>query len=112
MKHRREKNSSSKPFKRRVDSWAAKIRVKPRQVRLQKMTRKWASCSTTGRLTFSEDLLHQSRRFQDYVIVHELLHLKIPNHGKLFKSLMTAHLPSWKEQRLGTNGEIQKRSLR
>src|SRR5712692_9803430 len=106
MKRRREKNSSSKPFKKRVDSWAAKIRVKPRQVRLQKMTRKWASCSTTGRLTFSEDLLHQSRRFQDYVIVHELLHLKVPNHGKLFKSLLAVHLPRWRQASSGLNGDV------
>jgi len=101
VKPRREPNSPPKPFKSRVDSWAAKIQVKPQQVRLQKMTRKWASCSTAGRLTFSEDLLRQSSGFQDYVIVHELLHLKVPNHGKLFKSLMAAHLPSWKEQKLG-----------
>jgi predicted metal-dependent hydrolase len=34
--------------------------------------------------------------FQDYVIVHELLHLRVPNHGKLFKSLLTAYLPGWR----------------
>ena len=33
--------------------------------------------------------------FCDYVIVHELLHMKVPNHGKLFKSLMFAFLPDW-----------------
>jgi hypothetical protein len=32
------------------------------------------------------------------VIVHELLHLLVPNHGKLFKSLMTAYLPDWERQ--------------
>ena len=80
-------------FKARVQSWAAKIRVKPKQVRVQKMVRKWASCSTRGWVTFSEDLLRQRRQFQDYVIVHELVHLKVPNHGKLFKSLVRIHLP-------------------
>lgn len=35
------------------------------------------------------------KRFRDYVIVHELVHMKVPNHGKLFKSLMHAFLPEW-----------------
>jgi predicted metal-dependent hydrolase len=35
------------------------------------------------------------------VIVHELLHLLVPNHGKLFKSLMNAYLPDW-HRRLGS----------
>jgi predicted metal-dependent hydrolase len=84
-------------FKEKVHSWGTKIRVKPEQIRVQKMTRKWASCSTAGWVTFSEDLLREAEPFQDYVIVHELLHLKIPNHGKLFKSLLTAHFPGWKK---------------
>ena len=92
------KNTKTNPdsFKERVQEWATKVRVKPKQIRIQKMTRKWASCSTTGWVSFNEDLLWQSKDFQDYVIVHELLHLKTPNHGKLFKSFMTAHLPDWK----------------
>lgn len=80
-------------FKRAVDAWAARVKVSPEQVRIQRMTRKWASCSTSGRVSFSDKLLRQHRSFQDYVIVHELLHLRIPNHGKLFKSLLSAYLP-------------------
>ena len=40
-------------------------------------------------------LLQQSARFQDYVIVHELLHLRLPGHGRLFKAMLTAHVPGW-----------------
>jgi len=60
------------------------------------MARKWASCSSDGRITFNSELFAQPYRFQEFVIVHELLHLKIPNHGKLFKSLLSAHLPEWR----------------
>jgi predicted metal-dependent hydrolase len=84
-------------FRQRVNAWAIKMRVKPKQVRLQKMTRKWASCSASGRVTFSVALLEEAHAFQEYVIVHELLHLKVPNHGKLFKSLLTALLPRWRD---------------
>jgi predicted metal-dependent hydrolase len=56
------------------------------------MTKKWASYSTTGRLTFATLLLDLRLELQDYVIAHELLHYHAPNHGKLWKSLMRAHL--------------------
>jgi len=59
------------------------------------MRRKWASCSTAGTVTFSSDLLRESADFQDVVIVHELLHLLVPNHGRVFRSLMNAYLPGW-----------------
>jgi predicted metal-dependent hydrolase len=37
------------------------------------------------------------RQLGDYVIVHELLHFSVPNHGKLWKALMRAHLGNWEE---------------
>lgn len=64
------------------------------------MTRKWGSCSTAGNVTLAADLAEQPTGFQDFVIVHELLHLRVPNHGKLFKALMTAYVPDWREHDL------------
>ena len=91
-------------FKSEVARWAVIIKVKPAQIRVQRMTKKWASCSSRGRVCFSADLLHEPRVFQKYVIVHELLHLQVPNHGKLFKSLMTAYLPDWEAILAERNG--------
>jgi hypothetical protein len=85
-------------FKAEVDRWARKSKAHPRQIRIQRMKGKWASCSTRGRISFSSELLTQLRRFREFVIVHELLHLKVPNHGKLFKSMMKAYLPDWKRR--------------
>lgn len=59
------------------------------------MSRKWGSCSTSGIVTLAADLPDQDPGFQDFVIAHELLHLRVPNHGRLFKALMSAHLPGW-----------------
>jgi hypothetical protein len=61
------------------------------------MTKKWASYSTGGRLTFDASLLELREELQDYVIVHELLHFHAPNHGKLWKSLMRAYLGEYEQ---------------
>jgi hypothetical protein len=59
------------------------------------MRSKWASCSTAGTITLSDDLLREDPAFQEIVIVHELLHLLVPNHGRVFKALMRAYVPNW-----------------
>ena len=84
-------------LRHRADRWCIRLKVTPRQLRVQPMRHKWGSCSTLG--TLAVDLDEQSQEFQDYVIVHELLHLKVKNHGKLFKALLSVHLPNWRELR-------------
>lgn len=81
-------------FRAEVLSWARRIGVEPKEIRLRQMKSKWASCSSNGRLTFNSEILSQPARFQAEAIVHELLHLKVPNHGKLFKELMKTLLAS------------------
>ena len=85
---------------RRVKHWARRLNVRPRLVRVQRMTRKWGSCSTSGVVTLASDLVDTPVGFQDFVIVHELLHLRVPNHGKLFKALLAAQMPDWKKHDL------------
>ena len=84
---------SKKEFKEGVYLCAAKIKVKVRQITLRPMTRKWASCSTNGYFSFNTELLGIERSIGEYVILHELLHYHVPNHGKLWKSLMMVHMP-------------------
>ncbi|MEW6574176.1 MAG: M48 family metallopeptidase [Bacillota bacterium] len=79
-------------FKRRVFEWADKLGVEVRSLAVRPMKNKWASCSTEGRLNFNAELLSFDLEVADYVIVHELLHFFVPNHGRLWKSLMRAHL--------------------
>jgi predicted metal-dependent hydrolase len=79
-------------FKARVQEWALKLDAKVAAIYVRPMRRKWASCSTAGNLNFNDELLSLDRELGDYVIVHELLHFSVPNHGKLWKSRMLAHL--------------------
>src|SRR6185436_18953782 len=84
-------------FKERVRGWAEKLGAQVTSITVRPMTTKWASYSTAGRLTFDALLLELREELQDYVIVHELLHFHAPNHGKLWKSLMRAHLGEYEE---------------
>ena len=84
---------SKKDFKEEVYLRANKIAVKVKQISVRPMARKWASCTTNGRFSFNLELLGLERSLGEYVILHELLHYHVPNHGKLWKSLMMVHMP-------------------
>ncbi len=79
-------------FKAQVLKWASKLDVKAQAIYVRPMRRKWASCSTAGTLSFNDELIGMDKKLGDYVIVHELLHFQVPNHGKLWKMLMRVHL--------------------
>lgn len=79
-------------FKTAVQQWAVKLDVEVHSLAVRPMRSKWASCSTAGNLNFNVELLEMDRELGEYVIVHELLHFSVPNHGKLWKSLMRAHV--------------------
>jgi predicted metal-dependent hydrolase len=81
-----------------VRHWAARIGVKAPQVHLREMRRKWASISGVGRLTLNAELVGLPKDLGEFVIVHELVHLLAPNHGKVFKSFMFAYLPDWQNR--------------
>lgn len=104
MKTKRTKEENAKYFDLadKVFDWAKKIGVDPTDIRIRHMTTKWASCSTRGMLTLDWKVADLPKDLCDYVIVHELLHLRIPNHGKLWKSFMRVYLGDWEklEERL------------
>ena len=86
-------------FKQRVREWAQKIGVDVHTISMRAMKNKWASYTRRTRLLiFNTDLLDLDEEIGDYVIVHELLHFLVPNHGKLWKNLMRAYLGDYERQ--------------
>ncbi|MGO9377112.1 MAG: M48 family metallopeptidase [Dissulfurispiraceae bacterium] len=81
-------------LRQEVQQWSKKIGVNPIEIHVRSMKRKWASCSSKGRITFNSDIMSEPKQFLKQVIVHELLHLKYPNHGKMFKALLKSYLNS------------------
>jgi hypothetical protein len=86
-----------------VEDWARRLGVEVKRVQLRAMRNKWGSISTAGTLTLARDLLGTPRRLVEYVICHELLHLKVPTHNRVFHLLLSRHIPDWRarEQELG-----------
>lgn len=84
-------------FKKQVRVIAERMDIEIKSLAVRPMTNKWASCSTDGNLNFNKQLLELDKELGNYVIVHELLHFNIPNHGKLWKSFMTAYLGDYEK---------------
>ena len=84
-------------FKKRVYDYANKMGVEINSLAFRSMKNKWASYSTNNNINFNIKLLSADQQVGDYVIVHELLHFKVPNHSKLWKSLMRAYLGDYEK---------------
>jgi len=67
------------------------------EVSVRQMRRQWGSCSPAGRITLNTSLIHVPRECVDYVLLHELCHLKVHNHGRTFYQLLDRHVPRWKQ---------------
>jgi predicted metal-dependent hydrolase len=94
------RDASREQLCQRVRYWSQRLNVEARIIRVQRMRRKWGSCSAKGIITLADDLADEAEGFQDFVIAHELLHLRVPNHSRLFKALMSAHVPLWRDHEM------------
>ncbi|RKY52561.1 MAG: hypothetical protein DRP93_07940 [Candidatus Neomarinimicrobiota bacterium] len=65
--------------------------------------RRWGSCSAKGVITLNTELIKKAPALIDYVIVHEICHLKVPAHNKKFYALVGSIMPDWKERRSALN---------
>lgn len=93
---------------RKAMAWAMKIRVNPTRVVVTELETKWGSCAPDGVITLAGDLVDMPEGFQDYVVVHELLHLRYRSHGKAFSAMMTALIPAWRELEAATTAEVRR----
>ena len=85
--------------------WSEQTGLVPTGWTIRDMTSRWGSCNTqTGRLTFNLQLVRYPSICLEYVILHELAHLKVRGHGADFKAILDAHMPDWRARRKRLNG--------
>ncbi len=88
--------------------WQGKIGVASTGFRTREMTSRWGSCNTrTGRLCFNLRLSEKDPRCLEYVVVHELCHLVVPNHSPAFWNCVAECLPDWRERRALTEKQVE-----
>ena len=90
---------------RRMPYWEKHTGLKCSSWQIRDMKTRWGSCSTaTGKIRINLRLAQKDPECLDYVLVHELAHLKQADHGPHFKALMDGFLPGWREVRKKLNG--------
>jgi predicted metal-dependent hydrolase len=67
------------------------------KIAVRRMPSSWGSCSKNGLISLNIKLIQVPKEYIDYVILHELCHLKEHNHTTNFKNLLSSILPNWKE---------------
>jgi predicted metal-dependent hydrolase len=83
-----------------IDKWQQRLHVQANRLFVQAMTRQWGSCNPTSRnIRLNTQLAQKPKGCLDYIVLHELAHLRVPRHGEEFIALLDSHLPDWEERR-------------
>lgn len=91
------RSHAEKVFERRLESILSQIHWLKHAPpwKLRPMKKQWGSCSPQGRLSLNPHLVKAPGECVDYVILHELCHIKEHNHSKKFYKLLSQHMPEW-----------------
>ena len=87
-----------------ISKWMVQLSISNFTWQIKMMKTQWGSCTKKSRiLLFNLELARVPKECIEYVVVHELTHLTVPSHNRIFETLMTERLPRWREirQQLG-----------
>ena len=93
------KENAKRIFSNVTEEWAKKMDVSYASVTITSARGRWGSCSAENALRYSFRLLYAPKGVIEYVIVHELAHVKHKNHSPLFWREVEKYIPDWKEKR-------------
>ncbi|MDF2614703.1 MAG: family metallopeptidase [Clostridia bacterium] len=81
-----------------TQQYASLLRVKYNKITVRKQKTRWGSCSSKGNLSYNIKILCASREMIEYIVLHEVMHLKYFNHGKDFWKSIAEIMPDYKER--------------
>lgn len=90
---------AAEQFADAVREWSSRVGATPSAVLVRGQRRRWGSCSAGGVVRLNWRLVLAPRELIDYVVVHELAHLRVPDHSPAFWSVVARVLPAWKTLR-------------
>lgn len=94
------RSALSKELSEAIEKWSKITNLSPSSFQIKKMKTRWGTCNTrTRKIWLNFELIHAKRECIEYVVLHELTHLRVANHGKDFIALMDHYMPKWKELR-------------
>lgn len=93
------RNTAKAYITERVDFYAKQMGVKPSAIKINSAKTRWGSCSAKGSLNFSWKLMLADKKIIDYVVVHELCHIKEMNHSHKFWAEVEKILPDYQERK-------------
>ncbi|QSX06617.1 M48 family metallopeptidase [Sedimentibacter sp. zth1] len=89
---------AKKIIPKKVEYFSKMMNVNPTGIKITSAKTRWGSCSYKNSLCFSYRLANMPNEFIDYVVVHELAHIKIKNHSKIFYKEIEKYMPDYKER--------------
>ena len=82
-----------------IKAWEPLLQVQVQQLTYRNMKSRWGSCQpSTGKICINTRLALYPPECLEYVVVHEMCHLLVANHGPEFKKLLTKIMPDWKSR--------------
>jgi hypothetical protein len=94
------KKKAKQHLRQRVDFFSQEFNLRAKKVKITSAEKRWGSCSADDNLSFGFRLIMAPPAIIDYVIVHELMHIKEKNHSAAFWKLIEAVMPEYKIHRL------------
>ena len=87
-----------------IAQWQEKMKVKVKELGIKKMKTKWGTCNEEAkRIWLNFELVKKPLNCIEYIVVHELVHLKVRNHNNKFVAYMNHFLPEWKQLKAELN---------
>lgn len=101
------RNELRKELKKLLEIWQTRTRLIPESWQIKDMKTKWGSCTKNkGKLWFNLQLAKKPIECIEYVVLHELIHLKVEKHNNEFKNLMQQYMSDWQERKSTLNNFI------